>query len=140
MIQNLNPKKVPPTSRMPTTSRPLSLLKALAGGVLFVGVGALVWTNPEQSDYESYLTAQATGFLRREICDSSKELPAFLHQMAEQHCGVLAASDAEAIRQFVAANSYRHNFYIFSLYTTDLPLRQIKAIGMVKNFYLFDPS
>ena len=141
MIQNLNPRQASPSPRKPKPSSRLPLIKTLTGSILFLGAGALGWTNPSQADYESYLSAQATDFLRREICDSSNKLPAFLHHMAQEHCGMLAAArDAQEIRQFVAANSYRHNFYLFSLYTTDLPLRQIRAIGVARNFFLFDPS
>ncbi len=140
MIQDFNPDREAPQPIVSKATKRLFACKCLGGTVLMLGVGGLGWTNPDQNAYEKFLTRQATDLLNREVCSRPTNLPSFLQQAIAEQCAVLADSGAKNIREFIATNSHRHNFGVFSLYTTDLPFRQIKAIGIAKNFILFDPS
>jgi Domain of unknown function (DUF4359) len=140
MIQDFNPNRECPQPTMPKPTKQIFACKCLGATALMLGIGGLGWTNPDQNAYELFLTRQATDLLNREVCDRPTNLPAFLQQAVAEQCASLAESGAKNIREFVATNSYRHNFIVFSLYTTDLPFRQIRAIGIAKNFILFDPS
>jgi hypothetical protein len=124
----------PRTSQTRRVSRVFAVL-----GLLGMGTGFGV-TNPSQAAYSEFAASQATHYLVQELCSQPANLPSALNQALGQGCATLSKAGKSEIRKFVNYNTQHQNFVLFSLYTTDLPLRRLVTLGILGNFYVLDAS
>ncbi len=118
------------------TSRWVRGMRFLGCG-LGLGIGAtLVMTNPQQQDYTNFATVTASGFLTRDICQKSGADTSQLNAAIAEGCASLLKNGDKDIRFFIAHNTERQDFIIFSLYTTDLPIRPLRVLGILNQFFL----
>jgi hypothetical protein len=96
--------------------------KQQIAGVIGIAVlalaGGMAVTNPGQATYEEFAVARLTKVLKEEACQK-------LGFGLEEQCPEWVDDNQAEIKQFVAQNTQRQNFIIFSLYTTDLSVRSL---------------
>jgi Domain of unknown function (DUF4359) len=88
-------------------------------GMALVGLGvAMAVTNPSQEVYEAYATQQLSQYLRENTCADAGKI-------FKDGCDKLLQENQSEIRDIIAANTQRENFWLLSLYKTDLSVGQL---------------
>jgi hypothetical protein len=111
------------------------------GGVVLVGLGGLmVVTNPNYNAYEQYATEELTLYLKDNVCTQvSQKLGGFL----QSYCKSLVDAGRPQIQELIAQQTTRQNYFLFSIYQTELSLPspvssyQFETIGAFQNFYTY---
>jgi uncharacterized protein YceK len=110
---------------------------AIAVGVLLAGLGAVMAaTNPDQQAYESFATEALIDYGGKKLCP---KVP-FLGQ---SQCQSLLQSNKKEIRRFVTEGTQRHDFFLFSIYKTNLsihpllPSYEFGTVGAFQQFYVY---
>ena len=98
------------------------IIASLLGLGVIGGAIALLLTNPNSQDYEAYAVTQLQERLDQELCE---DVPAFLGDA----CGSVIASNDVVLEAVVESSTTRRNFYVFSLYETDLD--PVEVLGQV---------
>ncbi len=127
-------------------------LTLMGAAVLGVGV-AMTITNPGQNAYEDYATEKLTELLNAEgAAACEEEVPDFLtdvfgENMCEDLLGQVLNGGQGVIRQIVSNNTERENYWIFSIYKTDLsspdlladqiPSYEFETVGAFQNFFTY---
>lgn len=119
----------------------LQLVSAV-GGVALAGIGGLmVITNPGQNDYEHYATDALTRHLKQEVCPQApQQLGGFLRS----YCKTLVDTGRPQIEQVIAKKTMRQNYFLFSVYKTELslpspvPSYEFGTIGAFQQFYTYE--
>jgi hypothetical protein len=84
-----------------------------------VGLGvAMVVTNPSQANYEAFATQKLTQYLQENTCAEAGEL-------LRDTCNKLVQENQSEIQEIIAANTQRENFWLLSIYKTDLSVGQL---------------
>ncbi len=102
-------------------------------------IGCLCLTNPGQEDYQDYATDQIVFYVKDKIC-SERGSAIFLRR----YCHTLVDTSRKQLVRFLSQKTQRHNYLLFSVYSTDillpgiLPRFQFKTIGILENFYIFE--
>lgn len=116
-------------------------LGTLLIGAAIVGIGsALVVTNPNQAAYNEYATQRLTAYLQENACTQA---PDVLGDVLQAQCSELLDRNQTQISQFVAQNTQRQNFGLFSLYQTDLaitnllPAYHFETVGVMQQFFTY---
>lgn len=128
-------------------------MKFLKTATLFISAalvavcGALAITNPEQEDYEDYAVVELTNYLRTEGDDLCGQIPDFLQELVGNGCSALVGNildnNQNQIRRLITDQTERENYYIFSIYTTNLeiheslPTYHIETVGIFQQFYTY---
>jgi len=95
------------------------LLTIIAVSVL----GLLAYTNPTLDHYEEYL--------QQSILQEAKKSKDPLEQMLGGFFGGLASG-------FIAKQTVRGDYVFFSTYDTQIDKEHLRAIGVLKNFYVLE--
>lgn len=121
------------------------LFTGVIGIALLALAGGMALSNPGQATYEEFAVERLTKVLKEEACQK------LVFGLEEQCPGWVDDNQAE-IKQFVAENTRRQNFIVFSLYTTDLSVRSLlpsvpffaslpsyhfETIGAFQTFYTY---
>jgi Domain of unknown function (DUF4359) len=117
-------------------------------GALGLGAVGLGLTNPTEQDYEQYAAQELQSYLRKNVC---KEAPQEFDLRAR--CEKLVGENEPALRRIIADRTERVEFYLFSLYLTELnptdlietrlpiasflPTYRIEAVGFAKQFKIY---
>ncbi len=121
------------------------------GLTLFVSmIGVLFCTNPSVDTYQAFVTAEAKDYLVDDACP--RPLP-FIGNSLRDECTDFLRSERSTpvIQGMIARSSDRHNFGVFSLYSTELdmetlmpalprgllPSYRIDAIGLGNQFMVY---
>jgi hypothetical protein len=127
--------------------KPFKLASLLLGASL-VGVGgAMVATNPSQEAYEVFATQQLTRYLESRSDQLCQDVPGPLRDLLRDQCGSMVRSlldsNQDQIRQLISRSTERQNFFVLSIYTTDLTVHEllpsfyVESVGVFQNFYIF---
>lgn len=110
-------------------------------GIALAGLGvAMVVTNPGQSAYNDYATAQLTDYLKENACNKA---PSVLGNFLQAQCAALLDDNQDQIEQFIAESTRRQNYLILSVYQTDLaiseflPAYHFETVGVFQRFYTY---
>ncbi|NJO75396.1 MAG: DUF4359 domain-containing protein [Leptolyngbyaceae cyanobacterium RM1_406_9] len=110
-------------------------------GLVLVGVGAVMaLTNPEQSAYDDYATAELTQYLEENACSKA---PSFLGNVLQTQCVELLQDNQDEIKELISESTQRQNFLILSVYKTNLsvssllPAYEFETIGVFRDFYTY---
>ncbi|MBF2088231.1 MAG: DUF4359 domain-containing protein [Synechococcales cyanobacterium K44_A2020_017] len=117
-------------------------------GASLVGLGgAMVITNPGQEAYEDYATQQLTLYLETRSDEICQDTPGFLQDLLQDQCGTLLRSlldsNQNQVRQIISRSTERQNFYVLSIYKTNLqihdmlPSYYVESVGVFQNFYIY---
>ena len=89
------------------------LIASVLGIGAIGGAIALLVTNPKQEAYEDYAVTQLQAQLDKDLC---QDAPAFL----ENACSSLVSNNDGFLKATVSASTTRRNYYVLSIYETDL--------------------
>jgi Domain of unknown function (DUF4359) len=109
---------------------------ALLGIFTLCGLAA---TNPSRAAYENY-AIDLVGELGREQCDRA---PGGLGVVLQAPCRAAIESFKPKLRPLLAATSRRQNFFLFSLYKSELAIPGVnfnlnmESIGICNNFFTY---
>jgi hypothetical protein len=117
---------------------PLGLkLTKWAAATVVLGVGmVLALTNPKQEDYTAFATQTVSRFLIRDLCRANDRTPKLFDTLIKDGCQVFMQQGETEIQAFVAHNTDRQDFVLFSLYTTEFPIRPLRVLGIFNQFFL----
>ncbi len=112
-------------------------IAAITTGILLAGVGvAMAATNPTQEAYEEFATGALIDYAGKNLCTKVPILGA-------AQCQLLLEKNQAEIRRFVAQGTQRQNFFLFSIYTTDLsisnwlPSYHFESVGVFQRFHVY---
>jgi hypothetical protein len=102
-----------------------------------VGAGAvLALTNPKQEAYTTFATQTVSRFLVKDLCRANDRSPKLLDSLFKDGCQVFMRRGEAEIRTFVTHNTERQDFILFSLYTTEFPIRPLRVLGIFNQFFV----
>lgn len=109
----------------------------------WVGCGAalglsitLVATNPKQTNYTEFATQTVSRLLIKDLCRANDRTPKLFDTMIKDGCQAFMQQGKAEIRAFIAHNTERQDFLLFSLYTTEFPIRPLRVLGIFNHFFL----
>ena len=109
------------------------------GVVISIGLGAIAsLTNPERQDYQKY-AVQILDVRLREFCQQSNNS---VGEWLQNHCYTLVDTARPYLAATIERNTLRHNFVLFSIYQTNLPVPtvanyQVETVGIFNLFYTY---
>ena len=118
---------------------------AIAGSTVIVAGLAIsmIVTNPGQKAYENYASEQLNLYLKKSYCtkiSQQEDLGRFL----QGYCPTLVDSVRPHLQELVNQNTTRHNYFLFSIYRTELalpsplPNYNFETVGIFQEFYLYE--
>lgn len=118
---------------------------AIIGLAVSALAGGLWITNPPQSAYEQYAVDRMSTYLSRHVC---ADLPVGLGDLLKQQCNQILQANQSKLLEIVQANTQAQNYYLFSLYRTQmgvptldmLPVYQIETLGIFNQFFTYKIS
>ncbi|HEY9621211.1 MAG TPA: DUF4359 domain-containing protein [Crinalium sp.] len=114
----------------------------LGAAVLGVG-GAMALTNPGPSAYEEFATQQLTAYLKTNTCSQA---PRVLGNFLGDECARLLDKNQDEIQKFISQNTGRQNYVVFSIYQTNLEVRDFgpvlpsyhfETVGVFNTFHIY---
>lgn len=114
---------------MVSSGKPLPLIAIVSGSLGAAIVLALGGTNPRPTDYSQYAQDRISAYLREEGCpkltseiDRLGLLDMLTPGSVQKNCTLVVTLMQPQIRRWVAQNTKRRNFLLFSIYETDIDL------------------
>jgi hypothetical protein len=127
----------PPKPLISLKSRaPLKVTKWVGFGLLCGLSVVLAANNPKQEYYTDFATQTVSKFLIRDLCRANDHTPKLFDTMIKDGCQAFMQQGKTEIRAFIAHNTERQNFILFSLYTTEFPIRPLRVLGIFNHFFL----
>ena len=110
-------------------------------GIVAIGAGAIaLFTNPGEQEYQKYAALTLRTKIKDKICTKvSQDLGVWL----EGQCHILVTTASPYLAEIVARQTERDNFFLFSIYQTNVPLPDplssyhLKTFGAFNNFYIY---
>jgi Domain of unknown function (DUF4359) len=127
----------PPHEPLPMKApRPLRVAQ-WSGCVVLVGLGViLAATNPSQDRYTEFSTQTVSRFLIKDLCGANAQSPKLFDDWLKDGCHAFMNKGETEIRSFIQHNTERQDFILFSLYTTEFPIRPLRVLGICNQFFL----
>ncbi|MEM7796907.1 MAG: DUF4359 domain-containing protein [Cyanobacteria bacterium P01_C01_bin.118] len=108
------------------------------------GLGALaavlIVTNPTQDRYNTFAADTLRNEVRSSFCQA-QELDNILGSLGKALGNICEAALEEGsligeddLNDFIEDNTQRQNFWLFSLYTTEIPAVQVRTLGIFNRF------
>jgi hypothetical protein len=128
----------PPSAYKPTLpkSRPLKAVRWVGYAATTGVVLTLALTNPKQEIYTEFATRTISKFLVRDLCKANTQAPKGFETLVKDGCQAFMRQGSSEIRAFIENNTEQQDFLIFSLYTTDFPIRPLRVLGIFNQFFL----
>ena len=121
--------------------KPLTIMASIGALGLTTVLGvAMANTNPNQAEYEDYAVQRLTEYLKSDVCNKTTK---FLERLINYNCDKLVDSANPQIRQLLSATTERQDFFLFSIYRTELkisdfiPSYKFETVGAFNNFYTY---
>lgn len=100
----------------------------------------LIVTNPTQDRYNTFAADTLRNEVRSSFCQA-QELDNILGSLGKALGNICEAALEEGtligendLNDFIEDNTQRQNFWIFSLYTTEIPAVQVRTLGIFNRF------
>jgi hypothetical protein len=127
----------PPESLIQVKSRsPRKMTQWLGFGILCGLSIMLAANNPRQEYYTEFATQTVSKFLIRDLCRANDKTPKLFDTVIKDGCQAFMQQGKTEIHAFIAHNTERQNFILFSLYTTEFPIRPLRVLGIFNQFFL----
>ncbi|BDA73215.1 hypothetical protein CAL7716_073810 [Calothrix sp. PCC 7716] len=117
---------------------------AIITGVGVLGLSllaiAMVKSNPSEASYQQYAVKELSSYVKSNVCKKSLGI---LDKLINNQCDKLVDTASPQIRDIIAASTERHDFMIFSVYSTELkvsdwvPSYKFQTIGAFDKFYTY---
>ena len=108
--------------------------------VIILVVTILLITNPGTKQYENYASRKLTTYLKQDVCNSIAEKTG---STISKPCSILIDTARPQIKTTISKNTNRQNFFLFSLYQTDLsfppivPEYHFATVGIFERFFTY---
>lgn len=112
------------------------MLRWVGGAAMAVAGLTLIVTNPRQEIYTDFATGTVSKFLVRDLCNANPQAPKGFETLVKDGCQAFMQQGSTEIRGFIQHNTERQDFLLFSLYTTDFPIRPLRVLGIFNQFFL----
>lgn len=127
----------PPKRSLPVKSHLPLKMTQWVGYSAAIGLSmTLIMTNPRQEHYTEFATRTVSRFLIRDLCRANDHTPKLFNDFIKNSCQAFMERGETEIRSFIAHNTERQDFFLFSLYTTEFPIRPLRVIGIFNQFFL----
>jgi hypothetical protein len=110
--------------------------------IAIIGVGSVMAvTNPRREAYQTYAAQRMSGYLKKEVC---ADAPDALGDFLERQCNNLVDQGQGSMKQLIAQSTERNNYFLFSIYETNLsimsglPSYHFKTLGIFQNFWIYE--
>lgn len=114
------------------------------------GLGALaavlIATNPSQDRYNQFATETLQNEVSSSFCQAN-ELDSWLGDLGRALGDICETAvdqgrlvGQDDLENFIEDNTQRQNFWVFSLYTTEIPAVQVKTLGIFNRFIPFQQT
>lgn len=97
-----------------------------------------VITNPNQKKFEQFIAEKGSQIIKEEVCKSNSQSLGILENFASKACTLISDTSLELVARFVAENTTRHNYLLFSIYELDANIHHSKTLGLFNNFVILD--
>ena len=118
-------------------------IATLIGTVAFGGIVAfMALTNPRQDSYQDFAVSELSKYLKEEVCPQTVKIEE-LRDLFQDQCTKIVDQGRPVIREIIAHQTRRDNFFIFSIYRTNLdvglgiPAYRFVSIGVFDKFYVY---
>jgi hypothetical protein len=108
---------------------------------VLVGLGAIaavmVFTNPQKDKYLDYASAKLAAEVKESVC-TTKNTPDILKNLnkaVSDACRAGVDNQKGLAKGAIDSVTSQENMVIFSIYTTDLPNKKYKTVGILGNFF-----
>jgi len=115
---------------------PWSMFAVIGGSLCLVLGGVLAATNPQQNKYEQFASEQLTLYAKENICQATS--PGIDQVIRSQMCHMMVETGKAQIPRVVRETTTRNNYFLFSIYDTNLYFYKFRTIGIFNNFYVLD--
>ena len=124
----------------------LQLAIAIGGATLAGLCISMTLTNPGSEAYEKYATEKLSIYLKENVCNNPpKELPKGfgIEEFWKKQCPSLVKISQPQIKGIIGKTTERKNFFVFSIYSTELSLHSrlpsyhFETLGIFQNFYIY---
>lgn len=98
---------------------------AITGGIALLGIAAVLRaTNPSMENYATFATQEAITYLETDAC--TKKLPIIGNSFQDECIKTIQSPDTQArIRSLIIENTDRKDYWLFSVYKTDLTVKDV---------------
>jgi hypothetical protein len=117
----------------------------LGAAAFFLVASVMALSNPNKNEYIDYASGKFVREIPKSVCESDRtkqELKDDFSQSLIDLCnsGLKWAliANQESIRATIDRNTQRHNYLLFSIYTTKIPDYSFKTISAIGNFFTFE--
>ena len=124
----------------PVNLKVASLITGTLGSILLGLGGLLVVTNPGSSDYKQYAAETLSHYLKEDVCMKVSQT---MGGALSSYCKTMVDASRPQMQNLIETSTVRHNYLIFSTYTTKLnlpspiPSYQFETIGAFQQWYTF---
>ncbi len=113
---------------------PLSIFAAIGGSLCLVLGGILLFTNPHQKKYEEFASAQLSLYAKENLCQANSS--GIDQVIKSQVCHMMVETGKGQLPRVIRETTTRNNYFILSIYDTNLYLYKFRTIGIFNNFYV----
>jgi hypothetical protein len=114
------------------------------GGIALLGLGVTMrLTNPQPKAYENYASQTLDLYLKENVCT---QFTGSFSNFLQNQCHSLVDTIRPHLFEIITEKTTRHNFFLFSIYETDLsissalPSYHVKTLGMLTKFYIYETN
>ncbi len=117
---------------------------AIITGVGILGLSllaiAMVKSNPNEASYQRYAVKELSSYVKSNVC---KKNLGILDKLINNQCDKFVDAASPQMRDIIAASTERHDFMVFSVYSTELkvsdwvPSYKFQTIGAFDKFYTY---
>jgi hypothetical protein len=111
--------------------------------VILVGAGAIAavmgFTNPQKEKYLDYASTKLADEAKEAVCkpQNSPDVLKKLNDLVSDACKSGIDKHRDLTKGAIESVTSQENMVIFSIYTTDLPNKKYKTLGVLGNFFTF---
>ncbi|WP_069789331.1 DUF4359 domain-containing protein [Cyanobacterium sp. IPPAS B-1200] len=120
----------------PSKSLSLSTIAIVSGTTLAIFGGILMFTNPNQKQYEEFAEEKLSLYAKENLCQAGAS---GLDQVVKsQVCHMMVEAGKGQIPRVVRETTQKKDYMVLSIYETNLYLYKFRTIGVFNNFYVLD--
>ncbi|AUC62037.1 hypothetical protein AA637_13190 [Cyanobacterium sp. HL-69] len=120
----------------PSKSLSLSTIAIVSGTTLAIFGGILMFTNPNQKQYEEFAEEKLSLYAKENLCQAGAS---GLDQVVKsQVCHMMVEAGKGQIPRVVRETTQKRDYMVLSIYETNLYLYKFRTIGVFNNFYVLD--
>ncbi|AFZ47751.1 hypothetical protein Cyast_1795 [Cyanobacterium stanieri PCC 7202] len=114
----------------------LSTIAIISGAILALFGGMLIFTNPNQRQYEEFAEEQLSIYAKENLCQA--DASGLDQVIKSQVCHMMVEAGRGQIPRVIRETTQRKDYLVLSIYETNLYLYRFRTIGIFNYFYVLD--